>query len=162
MFKLALVAVAIALVAPAMPAGACECGGQPTPSVAVTKASYVFEGRVVSISSRQSLLWRVSHPKQWFSDPDPSATYRQGYGVVVKIDVTRAWKGKVGPHFVVVTGTGSGDCGFEFTLGRDYLVYTRGDAAPETDICTRTALTPAAAPDLAYLKAFASGQGAKP
>lgn len=35
-------------------------------------------------------------------------------------------------------GKGGGDCGFDFEVGRTYLVYAYGDAVLQTDICMPT------------------------
>ena len=156
-------ALLVSLLAFGLPSYACECGTQAAPAMAVNAAAHVFQGRVISIQSRQSFLFHLTHPKVWFADPDPKAMYRSGYGVTVELEVTRAWKGDVGQTFTLVTGNGGGDCGLPFLLGQRYLVYTRKAVIPETDICTRSAQLDQAAADLAFLNAPGNGkQLAKP
>jgi hypothetical protein len=50
----------------------------------------------------------------------PDSSYPTG--TEVKFDIDEAWKG-ASDQAVVYTGTGGGDCGYPFEIGRKYLVY---------------------------------------
>jgi hypothetical protein len=66
----------------------------------------------------------------------PSAHFR-----IVDFAVTRTFKGEKRNQVSVVTGLGTGDCGYDFQTGSTYLVYA--SAGPKktwfTSICTGTA-----------------------
>lgn len=59
---------------------------------------------------------------------------------VVQFDVTRVFKGPNQAHLTIVSGVGTGDCGYVFWPGESYLVYA--SAGPEgkwfTSICSGT------------------------
>jgi carboxypeptidase family protein len=58
------------------------------------------------------------------------------------------------------TGYGNGDCGYDFQVGKSYLVYAYQDSETgrmTTGICTRTAPTADAADDLGYLHSVKLG-----
>jgi hypothetical protein len=144
------------------PGYGCECGGRQSPEVAFQSARSVFRGKVTSIRSRASFVFLVTNPRVWFAERDRDAMYRPRYGVVVEFDVIEAWKGDSVRRFVVVTGNGGGDCGFEFVSGQEYVVYTRGVATQETDICTRTERSVDASVDLAHLRTRPSSRVSQP
>ena len=63
---------------------------------------------------------------------------------LVVFDADAAWAGIKARRVLVFTGIGAGDCGYDFTMGRSYLVWARRDEwlAPgelATGICTYTA-----------------------
>lgn len=66
----------------------------------------------------------------------PSGRFR-----VIHLTVTRTFKGENRNQMTVLTGLGTGDCGYDFQTGSTYLVYA--SAGPEknwfTSICTGTA-----------------------
>ena len=76
--------------------------------------------------------------------------------------VTESWKGIDSTSVRVRTGMGGGDCGYDFKLGRYYLVYANRGAVGSgpyegqlfTGICTRTAPvgSPDARTDIAILR----------
>lgn len=59
---------------------------------------------------------------------------------LVEFDVTRVFRGPDQAHLSIVTGLGTGDCGYDFWPGESYLVY--GSAGPGgiwfTSICSGT------------------------
>lgn len=61
------------------------------------------------------------------------------YEVVVKFAVIRRWKGKAAAEIIVRTAKDSAMCGYDFEVGREYLVYASGS---RTDLsvsnCSRT------------------------
>ena len=73
--------------------------------------------------------------------------------VRVTLKVDAFWKGPLPSNVIVTTGSGRGDCGYQFTVGHRYLVYAYGSDLTDldTNICHRTALYKHAAADLKVL-----------
>lgn len=143
---------------------ACSCVMPPAVPAAVSDADAVFLGTVTSVTpvnpTASGAIYSLS----------PSS-----YEVV--FSVSSVWKGVLRPEVKVLTGTGGGDCGYNFSTGGTYVVYAYsshpgspvffiGNLRVEiplgtqqfgTSICTRTAPLTLAAQDLAQL-----GPGAQP
>src|SRR5262249_20884902 len=89
-------------------------------SEAFYRATAVFEGKVKSIYDFHTNNRRDSERRVTFV-------------------VTNAWKGLSSKEVLIVTGFGRGDCGYEFEVGKNYLVYAGGPPqALGTSICHRT------------------------
>ena len=76
---------------------------------------------------------------------------------VAKIRLLKRWKGdKVGEIF---TSLNSGLCGFDFVVGKTYVIYAfmNEDGELYTNICTRTASLEQAGDDLTFLEQKDSG-----
>ena len=73
--------------------------------------------------------------------------------VVVKFRAEKSWKGNVSRRISISTGADSALCGFNFEVGKSYLIYAQGTDAKnlQTNICTRTAGLPNAKADLKAL-----------
>ena len=95
-------------------------------------ATAVFSGRVTAISRERA---RYSYQR-------------------VTFQVEQRWKGAVADETVIFTGSGGGDCGYNFVQGAEYLVYaydSGGEFRPaglQTGICLRTRPLSNAAEDL--------------
>ncbi|MBW9234790.1 hypothetical protein JQK62_21625, partial [Leptospira santarosai] len=78
-------------------------------------------------------------------------------------EVAETWKGVSESQVFIITGSGGGDCGYEFQVGQDYLVYATestmygNQAELVTIICDRTTELGSAQEDLAVL-----GKGKEP
>jgi hypothetical protein len=118
----------LTLLAPAAPAceapARCTCIERLSMESARTAADAVFLGTVTSVRE---------------------VTERSGDGAhavvsrEVAFSVDAAWKGLAAREVLVYTGTGAGDCGFPFEVGKRYLVYGYGDDDRlGTGVCTRT------------------------
>ena len=58
----------------------------------------------------------------------------------VKFRRDKSWKGGVPAEFTITTADNSAMCGYNFELGKKYLVYARGEkSALRAELCTRTA-----------------------
>src|SRR5262245_63030054 len=61
---------------------------------------------------------------------------------VFKFSVDQAFRGVNGAQAAVMTGIGGGDCGYDFKIGEQYLVYAYRDQQKKemlsTGVCTRT------------------------
>jgi len=61
------------------------------------------------------------------------------YSVEVKFEIVKSWKNEFKDAVSITTGLGGGDCGYEFEVGKKYLVYADGEKNKlRTNICTRT------------------------
>jgi hypothetical protein len=112
----------------------CSCLPQPPVAEALQDASAVFRGVVRHVAEERLDTGRPS-------------------GRRVTFEVSRTWKGAVGEVITVGTGTSSADCGYDFEVGREYVVYAHGDDQLSTSICTRTRTVGAATEDLRLLGA---------
>ncbi len=101
---------------------ACSCVPQGSQSIetqvkeAYTNSTAVFVGEVVEV---------IEKPDVYITE--------------VKFKDVKSWKNEFKDAVVIKTGRGGGDCGYEFEVGKKYLVYADGDKNKlSTNICTRT------------------------
>lgn len=122
---------------------ACSCAGKPAPCEAYWEASVIFAGTVTDTS-------QVSRKKASY------ALSRR----LVRFNVDEAFLGLNGTEAEVFTGLGDADCGYGFSVGRQYLVYAhrQKDGSLYTGICSRTRPFSDAADDLAYIRGLSSAQ----
>lgn len=82
----------------------------------------------------------------------------------ITFNVSRTYKGKIERSATVITGVGHGDCGFDFEVGKRYLVYAYRDSSGElsTGICTATALLEESQTNLSYLQGEPIAENSKP
>lgn len=71
----------------------------------------------------------------------------------VTLRVDRAWKGVEARDVAVMTGSGGGDCGFDFRRRQVYLVYAHraNSGSLHAGICGRTATLAGASADIRQL-----------
>ena len=101
---------------------ACSCVPQGSQSIetqvkeAYTNSTAVFVGEVVEV---------IEKPDVYITE--------------VKFKDVKSWKNEFKDAVSITTGRGGGDCGYEFEVGKKYLVYADGDKNKlSTNICTRT------------------------
>lgn len=101
---------------------ACSCETMPDIPIerqvkdAYTKSSSVFVGKVVQVNKLND------------------------YSVLVKFDVEKSWGKTFQKKISISTASHSAMCGYEFQVGKKYLVYASGENNKlSTTICTRTA-----------------------
>src|ERR1700723_4595298 len=118
----------------------CTCGG---PYFAKSKrevaewystrpdVTLIFEGKVVQQEVSSGSLG---------SPPTAMSMTSSGKRRVVQFDVTRVFRGPNQLHLSVVTGLGTGDCGYVFWPGESYLVYASSGPSGIwfTSICSGT------------------------
>jgi hypothetical protein len=65
---------------------------------------------------------------------------QNGPVILVSLEILHSYRGEQRKPIRLSTGLGGGDCGFDFEVGKQYLVYAFKDEAGElsTNICTRT------------------------
>src|SRR5688572_15022207 len=135
--RLALVP-AIALLLEVPPVRACMCVPPDSPLAEMTASAAVFVGVVIS----QEGPHRIPAGEDAFT-----LSHR-----TFRFNVIAAWKGVSGPEASVRTGSGGGDCGYDFRVGETYLVYaSQWRDTLGTSICTRTTPLSQARVDLAEL-----------
>lgn len=97
---------------------ACSCIPSPMVKESYERSSAVFVGEVIEI---------VQKPDVFF--------------VEVKFKIEQKWNEGIGKIVTINTGKGGGDCGYQFEVGKKYLVYaSQGNKGLNTNFCTRTAL----------------------
>jgi hypothetical protein len=122
---------------------ACSCVPPGSPSEALAKSTVVFAGKVVSIRG--------------FEVPASGIVSTADLGTI-ELRVSTVWKGPVQETMFVTTVRDGAGCGFTFTEGQEYVVYSRSDATPpEVSLCSRTRLASNAQEDFAAL-----GEGRTP
>ena len=115
---LALLLAVMMIVLFPMPSLACSCAEPAPVEDELARSKAVFHGEVMEIKE-------------------------VGYMKKVLFDVNEIWKGTDESQIIIQTGLGGGDCGIDFQVGEEYLVYARdssmyGDEYLSTGICDRT------------------------
>jgi hypothetical protein len=131
-------------------ANACSCfsGGPPCQSFGNTFA--VFSGKVESVSDyKPPLSENATERESRFNYSQKSFTF----------SLEESFRGQLGKKVEIITGKGGGDCGYNFEVGKTYLVYAyqQKDGKLGTGICTRTRPIEKASEDLQYFREIATG-----
>ena len=122
---------------------ACSCVPPGSPSEASAQSTVVFAGKVVAIRG--------------FDIPESGIVSTADLGTI-ELQVSTIWKGPVQETMFVTTVRDEAGCGFTFTEGQEYVVYSRSDATPpEVSLCSRTRLASNAQEDFEAL-----GEGRAP
>jgi hypothetical protein len=135
---------------------ACKCVSPPPEVKTVrdlaqwyaNRSDAIFEGTV----QRVELKWVLMDAKVGgfvpadFDEDEPR--------LYVTFDVSHFYKGVERKDVLLTTGVGGGDCGFDFEIGKKYLIYALADASGHlsTDICSGTGLLEESQSDLSYLR----------
>ena len=116
---------------------ACSCIGESSIDYEIKKSNVVVIGHVINRSEFVTI---------------DKISGMQIHLANYKIELDSIYKGKVSSkEFEVITGIGGGDCGFEFEMGKRYIIYakykdhyySKGAKVHKflnTDICDRTKL----------------------
>lgn len=158
---------------------ACGCVGQETASEAFKSSELVVTARIIGVQKIK--IWSDTSWVKWNYNPAvDTMTFEQykfeeeNYGIhelEYAFVVESSFKGaKAGDTLRVRTGFGHGDCGFPFTVGKQYLIYAVSEYSIKytleklgrskkelrgifnTNSCQRTRSLENAAEDLNYLK----------
>ena len=122
---------------------ACSCVEPQPVETELSRSDAVFSGRVLEVKEQTSIRGMMTK--------------------AALFEVDHIWKGGSESEIIIHTGSGGGDCGFEFEVGKEYLVYANhstmyGDKELlVTIICDRTKLVDEAQEDLKIL-----GEGKEP
>ncbi len=115
---------------------ACSCMSSGPPCQSYWNTPVVFSGRVVEITT----------PK---IEETRSAAFPEK---TIRFAVNQAFRGISGTTVEVVTGMGGGDCGYDFELNENYLVYADNYKGKiYAGICSRTQLLSKAGEDIEYI-----------
>jgi hypothetical protein len=114
---------------------ACKCKEHNTIFTEFEQSDMVISGKVISIKPYSAKI----SPK--YGDPFLWKLYE------VTFQVENKFKNCNSKQITVYTGTGGGDCGFTFKVGKKYIVYSYNDTELLkntsmflTDYCSRTCL----------------------
>jgi hypothetical protein len=152
--SLLVTVIALAFMAP--PAFGCKCVTSP-PEIKTAqdlahwyadRSDVVFEGTVEHVE----LKWALMEAKVGTLVP---ADLDQNPPLLeVTFDKTRSYKGMEQSRALVTTGLGGGDCGFDFEIGKRYLVYASPDELGHlsSGICSGTGLLEESQSNLSYLR----------
>ncbi|MBP2241515.1 hypothetical protein J2Z40_002078 [Cytobacillus eiseniae] len=115
---------------------ACSCAELPSVEEELERSKAVFSGKVVSV--REKGYGKGHAPKS------------------VLFEVSNTWKGVQQSQIIITTGLGGGDCGIDFKVGEEYLVYANestmyGKSSLVSIICDRTNKISLLQEDLAIL-----------
>lgn len=126
---------------------ACSCIGKETVKDAVKNAQSIVVGKIVA---REKLYLFKASKTEYKSELD--SIYRSKYfQYSFAVEVITVYKGKKRKDTInIVTGAGSGDCGYNFEIGNLYIIYAkktiykmkkkRLGTYMVTNICSRTCL----------------------
>jgi hypothetical protein len=144
------------LVFSSVPAFACKCVSPP-PDAKTARAvaqwhaqrsDAIFEGTVQGVELKWRLIQApVGGLVSTNLEEDPPV-------IQVTFNVSRSYKGVRANRVVLTTGLGGGDCGFDFQMGQQYLVYSYKDDSGQlsTGICSGTGLVQQSQSDLSFLR----------
>jgi len=120
---------------------ACDCVKPPSVEDELERSQAVFSGKVLEVNEMNKGYMKKR----------------------VLLEVTETWKGISESQVIITTGSGGGDCGYEFQVGEEYLVYAHPSSMYGEQeelvsiICDRTTELSTAQEDLAVL-----GEGKAP
>ena len=151
-----MTAVILVLTFSPAPVFGCTCAAPPPESKTAselgggTKADAIFEGKVESVELR----WKLKEAQIGDVIPTEATDLDQDGPVMqVSFEVSHSYRGDQRRPMRFSTGLGGGDCGFDFEVGKQYLVYAFKNEAGElsTSTCTRTTRLEKSRGNLAYL-----------
>ena len=82
---------------------ACSCAQPPSVEDELERSQAVFSGKVLEVKEQKNFSGYMKKR--------------------VLIEVAETWKGVSESQVIITTGSGGGDCGYEFQVGQEYLVY---------------------------------------
>jgi hypothetical protein len=121
---------------------ACGCIGSSTVKSATKYTEAVFVGRVISKEE-------ISSKEEFVARDTTGLVFRM---LRYSFEISAVYKGKISKNKIeVITGFGLSDCGFQFAVGQEYIVYANHSIQNhgsyrvkskhlETNDCTRTRL----------------------
>ena len=139
------------------PPGALGCScGDPTDAKTVRDAAFSYsEG----LNSNKIIFEGIVEKQELQIGPDtdpsgPISSTEHSQLRVVLFRILHTYRGERSGHVTVLTGSGDGDCGFDFATGSHYLVYADKINANflHTSICSGTSLSEHAEPALRLLR----------
>jgi hypothetical protein len=138
---------------------ACSCAGPAgTPCLGAGMSTAVFTGKVLEIADPPPpvLVPSSDNSGRKYASRRTAAPITPHRPLrIVRLSVGDVLAGVDGSQkkIEILTGYGSGDCGYQFQVGTEYVVYAYKNSAGrlETGICTRTRPLAEAAEDVKYI-----------
>ncbi|MFN0204527.1 MAG: hypothetical protein ACKVTZ_23615 [Bacteroidia bacterium] len=112
----------------------CDCTPSTSAQTLLDSATYAFQGKAIDLTTN------------WMSG---------GWKITFRVE--KSWK-KQTDKTLVINAPWEKDCGINFAVGKEYLVFTRKKFTAKTDICAGTR----ALDSLALSQIAALGEGMKP
>src|SRR6266404_5945871 len=141
----ALIAIMLAVTS----AAACSCAGGASPCQEYGRASVVFVSTAIAVRT-------VARPAN--SDKVETEYWAPRR---FKFFIEKSFLGLTGTETEVSTGLGGGDCGYDFKIGKRYVVYAYKSGKTGrlvTSICSRTNPFENANDDIEFLRSLESQQ----
>jgi hypothetical protein len=91
---------------------ACDCDETLTIEKAFKQSEKVFTGKIISVRPHNSKMYK-----------NGDETIEEYSNVKVKIELTNSFKGSSKKTIELITGIGGGDCGYDFIVGEEYLIF---------------------------------------
>ena len=91
---------------------ACDCDGILTVENAYKQYGTIVTGKIISVRPYNSRIYQSG-----------DETVEEYSNVTVKIEITNSFKGQSKNTIEIITGIGGGDCGYEFIVGEEYLIF---------------------------------------
>ena len=126
------------------PAFGCSCVQPPPGATTAGKAAQWYDNKSDSIFEgtikRVDLKWTLMETK--VGGLVPADLDQDEPTLQVIVDVANFHKGAEQSNVLLTTGVGGGDCGFDFEIGKKYLIYAYADESGQlsTGICSDTRL----------------------
>lgn len=111
---------------------ACDCDGILTIEKAYNQSETVFLGKIISVKPYNSKISK-----------NGDEIVEEYSNIIVKIEITNTFKGSSKNIVEIITGIGGGDCGYDFIVGEEYLIFAydngiytdKNDGIMETTMC---------------------------
>lgn len=140
--------VLLLVILSATSAEACSCAGGASPCQEYGRASFVFVGTPIAVRTVERTATGDRDDDYW-----APRTF--------KFAIETAFLGSTQPQADVSTGLGGGDCGYDFKIGKRYVVYAYKSGKTGrlvTSICSRTNPIENANGDIEFLRSLESRQ----
>lgn len=125
--------ILLLLLLPSLPTFACDCSTEIELSLEYHRTQFVTIGKVLSITES-----------------------KDGNELLVSVEIKTDFKGeKTGEKIIIRTNSSPKACGYEFVVGKEYLIYAnRHQRVPKdwtTSVCSRTIAMSGAENDLIFI-----------
>lgn len=117
------------------------------------KTLRIVDNYVPIFSTLDNLMYKLGLSPYFFHEGG------RFFGYTIFFQTTKSWKGMNKTIIPISTGRGGGDCGYEFEVNKEYIVYaSHAYGVPDhylvTSICSRTAPVSEATEDISFLAAL--------
>jgi hypothetical protein len=119
----------------------CTCSGPNQAKTMRDVAEWYTKESGVALIFKGTVVKQELHTGSVGGPPNAMSMTRSGTYRVINFDVTTIYRGDKQEHISVITGLGTGDCGYPFESRHEYLVYAikASEGIWFTSICSGTA-----------------------